>query len=239
MISASSEPQLTSVKNCLISPFLRGPRQIMASSWFGSMKPIDITARWSSTYTGDQPSLLWCTSWPSRPSICGTDGPQMSTSSKPTSMARAAKPKDSCADTVLLPTPPFPERTRIFLFTLLSLAFTSATAGSGFFASPDAQSFWFGQPEQDDAFPASSLLTPGQLSGALSGFSWSSLGMVSDAARFSVASSTLGVADFCARASSSSRFRPSGTPNCRPRRATAAAPAAARPARAPQAKVRA
>ena len=38
----------------------------------------------------------------------GTLGPQMSTSSKPTSMLRAEKPKASCAETVLLTTPPLP-----------------------------------------------------------------------------------------------------------------------------------
>ena len=32
MIRASSSPQVTSVKNCLIRPFFRGPRQIIASS---------------------------------------------------------------------------------------------------------------------------------------------------------------------------------------------------------------
>ena len=44
----------------------------------------------------------------------GTLGPQMSTSSKPTSMLRAEKPKDSCAETVLLPTPPLPQQTKVF-----------------------------------------------------------------------------------------------------------------------------
>jgi hypothetical protein len=40
---------------CLMSPFLRGPRQMTASSGFGSMKPMDMTPRLSSTYTGDHP----------------------------------------------------------------------------------------------------------------------------------------------------------------------------------------
>merc|ERR1719215_778817 len=124
------------------------------------MKPVDITASLSSTYTGDQPSLLWCTSCPTKPNILGTEGPQMSTSNKPASMFLAAKPKESWAETVLLPTPPLPESTKIFRFTLTSLSLTSATAGSGFFASPLAHAFWFGHPAQDEAFPAKSLLTP-------------------------------------------------------------------------------
>ena len=36
------------------------------------------------TYTGDQPAPLWWISSPSRPSILGTEGPQMSMSSSPT-----------------------------------------------------------------------------------------------------------------------------------------------------------
>eukprot|EP00438_Fugacium_kawagutii_P034725 Skav230809 [mRNA] locus=scaffold851:120480:121876:+ [translate_table: standard] len=69
----------------------------------------------------------------------GTLGPQISTSSSPTSMLRAEKPKDSCAETVLFPTPPLPDKTKIFRFTLASLSCTSASAGSFFLASPEAQ----------------------------------------------------------------------------------------------------
>ena len=46
------------LRNCLMRPFLRGPRQITASSGLGSRNPMDMTARLSSTYTGDQPRLL-------------------------------------------------------------------------------------------------------------------------------------------------------------------------------------
>mmetsp|Transcript_34399 Transcript_34399/g.97450 ORF Transcript_34399/g.97450 Transcript_34399/m.97450 type:complete len:213 (+) Transcript_34399:336-974(+) len=42
-------PQSTSRKNCLTSPFFRGPLQMTGSSWSGSMKPMDITPRLSST----------------------------------------------------------------------------------------------------------------------------------------------------------------------------------------------
>ena len=45
---------------------------------------MDMTARLSSTYTGDQPRLLrWISSF-SRPTSLGTLGPQMSMSNKPT-----------------------------------------------------------------------------------------------------------------------------------------------------------
>lgn len=56
----------------------------------------------------DQDSELWCTSCPNNPNMRGTLGPQMSTSSRPTSMLRAEKPKDNWAETVLFPTPPLP-----------------------------------------------------------------------------------------------------------------------------------
>ncbi len=67
-----------------MSPFLRGPRQTTASFGSESMNPMDMTPRLSDTKTGDHPVLLWCTSSPSRPSILGTLGPQMSMSSRPT-----------------------------------------------------------------------------------------------------------------------------------------------------------
>lgn len=139
-------------------PFLRGPRQMTASSGLGSMKPMLITPRFSCearqavrclasqschlnawrsgskppqrgrrgareppvvhpaaagsrtqprsapnggcvnskptcTYTGDQPAPDWWISSPSRPSILGTEGPQMSISSSPTcSRARQKYP---------------------------------------------------------------------------------------------------------------------------------------------------
>jgi len=76
------------------------------------MNPMLITARLSSTYTGDHPMADWCTSSPSMPSILGAEGPQMSMSSSPTSLPAAASANASCAAKVLLPTPPLPESTR-------------------------------------------------------------------------------------------------------------------------------
>ncbi len=43
-----------------------------------------MTPRLSSTYTGDQPALLWWISSPSSPSIFGMLGPHMSISRSPT-----------------------------------------------------------------------------------------------------------------------------------------------------------
>lgn len=109
-------------------PLFLGPRQMIASSAFGSMKPMDMTPRLSSTYTGDQPAALWCTSWPSSPSMRGTLGPVMSTSSNPTWNPLPASANASWHATVLLPTPPLPESTSSLCFTPASRCFTSDTA---------------------------------------------------------------------------------------------------------------
>ena len=89
----SSAPHSVSFRNCLMSPFLRGPRHTTASSGFGRRNPMDITARFSVTYTGCHPLLLLCTSAPSWWNMIGALGPQMSMSSRPTSVsAFAASP---------------------------------------------------------------------------------------------------------------------------------------------------
>mmetsp|Transcript_15787 Transcript_15787/g.51751 ORF Transcript_15787/g.51751 Transcript_15787/m.51751 type:complete len:240 (-) Transcript_15787:95-814(-) len=134
-IRKSSSPQSTSFTNCLMRAFFRGPRQTTASSLFGSMKPIDITPRLSCTYTGDHPAPLWCTSSPSRPSILGIDGPHMSTSSNPTSLSLPARASDSCAATVLLPTPPFPDNTSTLCLTPANRCATASSSGSGPFGA--------------------------------------------------------------------------------------------------------
>jgi len=43
VVSVISRARACTVKNCLMRPFLRGPRQMTASSLFGSIKPTDIT----------------------------------------------------------------------------------------------------------------------------------------------------------------------------------------------------
>lgn len=73
-----------------------------------------------------------------------------------------ANPRLSNAVNVLLPTPPFPESTRILCFTCCSRSCTNWIPGSGPFVAPEEQSCWLGQPAHADAFPASSLCVPGQ-----------------------------------------------------------------------------
>lgn len=128
--------------HCLIRPFLRGPRQMTASSGLGSMKPMDMTPRFSCrqrgtqkavaaqvrkykgrmkamacrpasaahsctqhklpsycrtcTYTGLHPVPLWWISSPSRPSILGTEGPQMSMSNSPTCAVGHGEKESRC-----------------------------------------------------------------------------------------------------------------------------------------------
>ena len=53
-------------------------------------------------------------------------------------------------------TQPTPDNTKIFRFTFASRSCTSASAGSFFFASPDAHRDWFGHPLQEKLFPACS-----------------------------------------------------------------------------------
>lgn len=60
---------ISSLCTCLMRPFFLGPRQMTASSFPGRRKPMDMTPRLSSTYTGLQPLPLLCTSSPSRPII--------------------------------------------------------------------------------------------------------------------------------------------------------------------------
>jgi len=71
------------------------------------------------------------------PNIVGTLGPQMSTSKIPTSYF-SARHKANCVATVLLPTPPLPERTRILCLIFFNFYFMRAMAGS-IFNSPEEQ----------------------------------------------------------------------------------------------------
>mmetsp|Transcript_15325 Transcript_15325/g.51545 ORF Transcript_15325/g.51545 Transcript_15325/m.51545 type:complete len:259 (+) Transcript_15325:433-1209(+) len=166
IIRKSRSPQSTSVRNCLMSPFLRGPRHMTALSSSGSMKPTDMTPRppapSTSTYTGDQPLDDWCTDRPFRPSMRGTDGPQMSTSSSPTSKPREASAKASWQETVDLPTPPLPERTRSLCLTLLRRSLTRSGVGSTALPAPEAHAEALGQPAHAEALPAASDAGPTQ-----------------------------------------------------------------------------
>mmetsp|Transcript_5 Transcript_5/g.17 ORF Transcript_5/g.17 Transcript_5/m.17 type:complete len:298 (+) Transcript_5:1013-1906(+) len=171
----SNSPHSVSFRNCLISPFFRGPRQITASSGLGSRKPMLITARFSATYTGCHPEALLCTSCPSAANMMGALGPQMSMSNRPTSFSGSeAKPYASCDANVLFPTPPFPDKTRILCFTSFSRSATATTSGSTPLGAV-AQAFWLGHPAHPGRVPASSASVPGHDSfasaGTLSGVS--------------------------------------------------------------------
>lgn len=76
------------------------------------------------------------------------------------SCSSAANAQPSWAVNVDFPTPPFPDRTRIFRFTDDMRSRTSGRAGSGPRAWPDAQISWFAHPAQASAFPASSDSVP-------------------------------------------------------------------------------
>lgn len=94
--------------------------------------------------------------------MVGTLGPQMSTSRIPTSYFYA-RHKASWVATVLLPTPPLPDKTKILCLIFLSFYLIMAMAGS-ILSSPEEQAVWLGQPSQDLDLPASEDLTPGQFS---------------------------------------------------------------------------
>lgn len=74
----------------------------------------------------------------------------------------AAKARESIAVTVLLPTPPFPDKISILWRTTSKCLRMISTAGSSPLVAPEAHIFWFGQPAHDEAFPAFSLSVPGQ-----------------------------------------------------------------------------
>ena len=59
-----------------------------------------------------------------------------------------------------LPTPPFPDRIKIFRFTLDILCFIKGSDGSGSFVAPEAQIAWLSQPAQASDLPASSDSVP-------------------------------------------------------------------------------
>jgi hypothetical protein len=155
----SKSPQLTYFKNCWIKPFFLGPLQMTASFWLLIRNAIDITAKFSK-YTGDHPYALWWTYCPIIPSIVGTLGPQISTSRIPTSYF-SAKHKANWVATVLLPTPPFPDKTKILCLIFLNFSLIIAMFGS-IWTSPEEQADWFGQPWQAYDFPAEFDFTPGQ-----------------------------------------------------------------------------
>lgn len=83
-----------------------------------------------SAYTGTHPSLLWCTGWPSKPSMRGIEGPVKSTSRIPTLAVgeELRRERASCAETEDLPTPPFPEQTMMMCLTCCKRRATGVSA---------------------------------------------------------------------------------------------------------------
>ena len=90
-----------------------GPRHTTAASFSPSRKAIDITRRLSPTATGTRSPSSSTTGVPFRPSNCGTVGPCRSTSSTPTCLPSSASAVARLTATVLLPTPPLPDRMMI------------------------------------------------------------------------------------------------------------------------------
>ncbi len=84
-----------------------------------------------------------------------------SRSERVTSLLLAASAKASCAENVLLPTPPLPDNTSILCLILRMRCSMASKSGSGPFGAV-AQISWFGQPAHAADFPAVSLLVPGQ-----------------------------------------------------------------------------
>ncbi len=119
-MSTSRSPQSTSSRNCLITPFFIGPRQIIGASSACSMNPIETTARLSipGTGTGWMASPSDRSFSPTSPSMVGVLGPWMSTSRSPTFFPSRASAAARFTATVLFPTPPFPDMTTYFFFTL-------------------------------------------------------------------------------------------------------------------------
>ena len=76
----------------------------------------------------------------------------------------AAKAQPSWAVNVDFPTPPFPDRIRIFRFTPAIRSVTKGRAGSGPLACPDAHISWLAHPAQASDLPANSESVPYALS---------------------------------------------------------------------------
>ena len=82
----------------------------------------------------------------------------------PTSRPRAAKANASCAEKVLLPTPPLPDSTSAMCLMGARRAAIAARSGSGPLGAV-AHAAWLGQPAHAASLPARSLSVPGQSAG--------------------------------------------------------------------------
>lgn len=93
--------------------YFSGPRQIAGSSREASRKPMDITFTVLLNSIGARAPSRRSGRASCKPSMIGTLGPWMSTSSRPTLNPRLPSATARLTATVLLPTPPLPERTTI------------------------------------------------------------------------------------------------------------------------------
>ena len=96
-----------------MAPIFIGPRQATGVLVSGSRNAIDMTARLPVTCTGSMVFARTVGRWSSIPSILGMLGPWKSRSSRPTFFPWLARAYARFTETVDLPTPPFPLRTRM------------------------------------------------------------------------------------------------------------------------------
>ena len=98
--------------------------------------------------------------------MVGWLGPHRSMSSTPTSRPwHVARHRPRLAVTVLLPTPPLPDRISTLCLTPANLSAIRWMSGSG---PALEQLFWLGHPSHAEALPDCSVPTPGQCSGTFS-----------------------------------------------------------------------
>lgn len=117
MMRYSRLPQLTLERNSLMTRILRGPRQITGVSADWSRNSIETLRMLRGPITGSRPLSPPIMRVPSRPSILGTLGPVMSASRMPTTFPFQASAVARLMATVVLPTPPLPERIAILCLT--------------------------------------------------------------------------------------------------------------------------
>ena len=92
-----------------------------------------------------------------------------SMSSTPTSRPwHVARHRPRLAVTVLLPTPPLPDRISTLCLTPANLSAIRWMSGSGGAGPALEQIFWLGHPSHAEALPDCSVPTPGQCSGTFS-----------------------------------------------------------------------
>ena len=129
----SSSPQLVSVRSCLSALEAILPRHSTGLSLL-TKNPME-SKRIPYFSTGAMSSLPSTSSRTGRassqPNIFGCDGPKISASSSPTLYPSFASATARLAETVLLPTPPFPEKIARVFFTLGSSGRDSVGTTSG------------------------------------------------------------------------------------------------------------